>query len=299
MYKKLVVIEPIQLVPSAEEALKAYAQEIIWYDDSPLTITEKINRIGDSDAVLLSYTSTLEGEVIKACPSLKYIGMCCSLYAPESANVDIRTAQACGVQVRGVRDYGDHGVVEYVVSELVRYLHGFGEAMWRDQPEELTGLKIGIVGLGVSGRMVANALQSFGATLSYYSRSRKIEAEEAGIEYRPFHQLLRENEVIISCLNKHVILFDDEAFQALGHHKILFNTSIGPSHQVEALEKWLKHDRNAFFCDSKGALGEARLLDYQTVHCMNVSSGRTRQAMARLSEKVLKNIEESLVGDQI
>ena len=31
--------------------------------------------------------------------------------------------------------------------------------MLRDEPVEITGLKVGIVGLGISGRMIADALQ--------------------------------------------------------------------------------------------------------------------------------------------
>lgn len=58
------------------------------------------------------------------CPNLRYIGMCCSLYEEKSANVDIAAAREKGIVVTGVKDYGDEGVVEYVISELVRYLHG-------------------------------------------------------------------------------------------------------------------------------------------------------------------------------
>ena len=71
----------------------------------------------------------------------------------------------------GIRDYGDEGVVEYVVSELVRCLHGFGQESWEQLPREITGLKVGIVGLGKSGGMIADALKFFGADISYYALS--------------------------------------------------------------------------------------------------------------------------------
>ena len=95
------------------------------YPDIPASDDEIIARIGDADAVLLSYTSRINRYVLECCPNVKYIGMCCSLYSPESANVDIRYANERGITVTGIRDYGDEGVVEYVVSELVRCLHGF------------------------------------------------------------------------------------------------------------------------------------------------------------------------------
>lgn len=52
--------------------------------------------------------------------------MCCSLYSEESANVDIAYAREKNIRVLGIRDYGDRGVVEYVLHELTGLLHGFG-----------------------------------------------------------------------------------------------------------------------------------------------------------------------------
>ena len=237
MFRKLVAIEPLNLVPAAKEKLRQYAETVTLYEDLPQDDSEIIRRIGDADAVLLSYTSRIEKPVIEACPALRYIGMCCSLYSEQSANVDIRSARERGVVVTGVRDYGDQGVVEYVISELVRYLHGFGVKRWQQQPVELTGLRVGIVGLGVSGQLIAAALQALGADLYYFSRSRKPDQEARGVKYLPLPQLLPLVDVVCCCLNKNVILLGDQQFEWLGNHKILFNTSIGPSHELSALEK--------------------------------------------------------------
>ena len=178
MFEKLVAIEPVSLIPSAEEELHRYAKEVVLYRDVPASADEMVRRIGDSDAVLLSYTSRMGKEVIAQCPNIRYIGMCCSLYSEESANVDIAYARTRGIQVLGIRDYGDRGVVEYVLHELTGLLHGFGMPMLRDEPVEITGLKVGIVGLGVSGRMIADALQFMGAEISYFARSAKPDAQQ-------------------------------------------------------------------------------------------------------------------------
>ena len=296
MFKKLVAIEPVSLIDSAEQKLHDYAKEVVLFDDIPKDNTEIIHRIGDADAVLLSYTSRIDKEILDACPNIRYIGMCCSLYSEESANVDIRTAREKNIVVYGIRDYGDQGVVEYVVSELIRYLHGFGGKQWQDLPVELTQLKVGIVGLGTSGTLIAEGLQAMGADLYYYSRSRKPEQEARNMNYLPLKELLNTVDVVCTCLNKNVILMNDEQFEWLGNHKIMFNTSIGPSHDVAALAKWLEHGDNEFFCDTAAALGDdtGKLLSSPHVNCMNVSSGRTKQAFVRLSEKVLNNIETFL-----
>ena len=130
MFSKLVAIEPVSLIPSAEKALQNHAKEVILYPDIPQDDDEIVRRIGDADAVLVSYTSNIGRNVMERCPGIRYIGMCCSLYSPESANVDIRYAEERGITVKGIRDYGDEGVVEYVVSELVRCLRGFGQPAW-------------------------------------------------------------------------------------------------------------------------------------------------------------------------
>ena len=176
MFNKLVAIEPVSLIPSAEEALHQYAKEVVLYRDIPASDDQIVQRIGDADAVLLSYTSRMGKNVIERCPNIRYIGMCCSLYSEESANVDIAYARTRGIKVLGIRDYGDRGVVEYVLHELTGILHGFGMPMLLDEPVEITGLKAGIIGLGVSGKMIADALQFMGADIAYYSRTRRTES---------------------------------------------------------------------------------------------------------------------------
>ena len=299
-FKKLVAIEPLNLIASAEKELKQFAESVTTYSNIPASEHEIVTRIGDADAVLLSYTSTLGKQILEQCPNLKYIGMCCSLYSPESANVDIHYAQTRDIVVTGIRDYGDEGVVEYVVSELIRCLHGFGDnpdgsprKPWNDIPREITGLKVGVIGLGKSGGMIARALQFFGAELSHFSRTRKPAMESQGVKYLPLNELLEENEVVITCLNKNTILLHDQEFQHLGNHKILFNTGLSPAWDAKPFAQWLAKD-NLVYCDTIGALGGEEFLKFPNVVCMNVSSGRTSQAFDRLSEKVLTNLTDYL-----
>ena len=296
MFKKLVAIEPVSLIPSAEEKLKDYAETIEMYPDIPGSDDEILRRIGDADAVLVSYTSRINRYVIERCPNVRYIGMCCSLYSEESANVDIACARERGIRVLGIRDYGDRGVVEYVLHELTGLLHGFGMPMLRDEPVEIYGLKVGVVGLGVSGRMIADALSFLGAQISYFARAPKADAEAAGYAFKPLNTLLAESEVVFCCLNKNVLLLQKEQFEALGDGKVLFNTSIGPGFDAAELEKWVARPGNHFFCDTRAAAGQvgADFFDRANVHCVNVSSGRTKQAFVLLSEKVLANIETAL-----
>lgn len=298
MFKKLVAIEPVSLIPSAEKQLESFAEEVVLYQDIPKNDDEIVSRIGDADAVLLSYTSTLGRNALERCPNVKYIGMCCSLYSPETANVDIYYANERGVTVTGIRDYGDEGVVEYVISELVRCLHGFGNnpdgtpaKPWDGVAREITGLKAGIVGLGKSGGMIADALSFFGAEIAYFARSEKEEARAKGYQFLPLGELLAQSEAVFTCLNKNIILLHEKEFEQLGNRKILFNTGLSPAWDEAPFVKWLDGD-NLCYCDTVGALGGEKFLDHPNVRCMKVSVGRTRQAFDRLSEKVLANLSE-------
>ena len=296
MFEKLVAIEPVSLIPSAEQELSRYAKEVVLFEDIPAGNDEIVRRIGDADAVLLSYTSRIDKDVLSRCPNIRYIGMCCSLYSEESANVDIAFARTKGIRVLGIRDYGDRGVVEYVLHELTGLLHGFGLPMLHDEPVEITGLKVGIVGLGVSGKMIADALQFLGADISYYSRTRKPDAEASGMTYKPLAQLLADSEVVFTCLNKNVLLLGKEEFAQLGDHKVLFNTSIGPGFDSAALEDWLTLPGTHFFCDTRAAAGPVgeEFFARENVHCANVSAWRTKQAFVLLSQKVLANLRTAL-----
>lgn len=292
-FNKIVAIEPVSLIPEYEEKLKTLADEVVMYGDIPTDDDVIANRIGDADCVLLSYTSRLTADAMAKCPNIKYVGMCCSLYSPESANVDIRYAEAHGIKVTGIRDYGDEGVVEYVVSELVRCLHGFGQPSWEDMPREITGLKVGVVGLGKSGGMIADAMKFFGAEIAYFARSEKQAAADKGYRFMPLQDLMEWSDVVFCCLNKNTVLLHEEEFRRLGNHKILFNTGLSPAWDEAPFMKWLEED-NLCYCDTLGALGGEQLLAHPHVRCVNVSTGRTSQAFVRLSEKVLANIYEYL-----
>ena len=296
MFKKLVIIEPINMLPMHVEKLNEIANEVIYYKDIPNNDDEIIKRIDDADAVLLSYTSSINKYVLENSKNVKYIGMCCSLYSPESANVDILTANNLGITVKGIRDYGDEGVAEYIIHELVEFLQGYNGFKWDNIAHEITNLKCGVVGLGTSGTLIARALKFFKAEVSYYSRTRKLNLEnEYGFEYKDLNTLCKESEAIFLALNKNVLLLQKEQFDLMKGKKILFNTSIGPGFNVSDLEEWLKDKNHYFFGDTLATIGNNKLWELENTFTINRSAGgKSYQAYVRLGEKVLNNIYEYL-----
>ena len=215
-----------------------------------------------------------------------------SLYSEESANVDIKKAKELGIVVKGVRDYGDEGVAEYIIYQLVSFLQGYNGFYWDNVGHEITNLKCGVIGLGTSGTLIAKTLKFFKADVSYYSRTRKEHLEkELDIKYKDLNTLCKESEAIFLALNKNVFLLDKEQFNLMVGKRILFNTSIGPGFNVEALKEWLKEKNHYFFGDTLLTAGDTSIWELENTFTINRSSGgRTYQAFQRLGDKVIENI---------
>lgn len=295
-FKKLVVLEPIRFDEEAERALYDYAEQVVFFRDIPQTDEEKIARIGDADALLVFYTSRVGENVIAACPNLRYIGMCCSLYTPESANVDISAANARGIAVTGIRKYGDRGVPEFISSELVRLFHGFGGLRYKEEEMELAGTKIGVVGMGDVGSVVAELMLAFEMDVYYFSRTRKPEMEAKGVKYLPFGELLETVDVLTTHLHKNTRIMEAEDFRRFGNGKVLINTTFTPPYPLEALEAWLREPGNFYIVDSAVSIGgpEGRIFSLPNVICPNMIAGQSTRSGVLLRQKVLENIKAYL-----
>lgn len=292
MFNKIVIIEPINILEHQKNQIYNFGKEVIFYNSLPKSDEEIIERINDADCVLLSYTTSLNSYVISKCPNIKYIGMCCSLYSKESANVDIDYCEKHNIQVLGVRDYGDNGVIEYIIHELVEFLQGYKTLKWDSLPKEITNLKCGVIGLGTSGTMIARALKFFGADVSYFSRTRKEHLEnEIGIKYLSLNEICNSQDAIFLALNKNVFLLQEEQFKLMTGKRILFNTSIGPGFDPIALKDWLKDQNHFFFGDTLNTAGDLSIWELDNAFTINRSSGGyTYQAFERLGQKVINNI---------
>ena len=162
-FEQVVCVDQTGLTAQGLEELQRLSRrQIIQFADRPTSDSELITRLSSADCVLVSWNTHIGADVLRALPRLRYVGMCCSLYDERSANVDIPTARELGIAVRGIRDYGDEGVVEFIFGQLIYLLKGLGAHQWKEEPEELFGKKLGILGFGTTGQMVARTAQHFG-----------------------------------------------------------------------------------------------------------------------------------------
>ncbi len=300
MFKQIVIVDYTGLQGFALNQLQTLSEQtIIAYNDIPKNNTEIINRIKDADCVFVSWNTPVDAEVLSQCNNLKYIGMCCSLIDFDSANVDVHYAIKKGITVKGIRDYGDEGVGEFIVSELIQLLKGLRKHRWKSEPVELTNKKIGIIGMGTTGLLTAHRLQAFGAQLYYYSRTPKAIAEQQGINYLPLNELLQSCEIISFHLPRHTKVLDSEHFKLLGNGKILINTSLGLTFEKEDFIQWLNINGNYAIFDVCAFGGHKdELSRYDNILYTESTSGWTMEAKERLSNKVLENVEKYIISQK-
>ena len=80
-FKKIVAIDPCGLTPEIVEKVgELSVAPVKLYPDIPASDEEIIERIADADCVLVSWQTKVNENVLRSAPSVKYVGMCCSLY---------------------------------------------------------------------------------------------------------------------------------------------------------------------------------------------------------------------------
>ncbi len=292
-FNKIVCVDNTKLNDKALAELEKFSDEVKVYTGYPETREKVVERIGDAEAILVSWHTQIDENIIQNCPNLKYIGMACSLYDDESANVAVKFARNRDITVKGIKDYGDPGVAEFIISELIQVLNGYKGKQWQEMPRELTDLKIGIVGLGVTGQLLAKCLLPFGTDLYYFSRTRKPEWEEKGVKYLKLNELLSTCEVFSFHLPKNTELVGKNEFEIISGGKILINTSLGLPFNQEAFQQWINQKGNFAIFDGDGKKElSAEIENLENVVSIPASAGWSSQTLQRLSEKVVANVKE-------
>lgn len=299
-FSQIAIIDDCGLTPDELGQIGALSKKtLIVHHNSPQNSDEILSRTGKSDAILVSWKTPLDAATISEMENVRYIGMCCSLYSAAASNVNIAAATAKGITVKGVRDYGDEGTVEFIFAQLIGLMKGFGQYQWHSTLQELKGKSMGIVGMGTLGKMVADTALHFGMQVYYNSRTPKPQLPENKYRFLSLESLVKECDVISTHVPKHMLVMTDALFALKKKHSIFVNTSLGPTYDKDALLRWLEHDPSSFaIFDAEGSgpfLEELK----NTRNCIVYpkSSGSTIEAKKRLSQKVLQNIHLFFSGD--
>lgn len=177
--------------------------ELKLYDNS--TPEQARERVKDIDVLLINKV-LVDRELIDSAPNLKLI--CIS--ATGVNNIDVEYAASKGIPVRNVAGYSTDSVVQSTFMHILSLTGGapyfdnsvksgdysrsgmFTDPKWNWR--ELSGKRIGIIGLGNIGRKVATIAEAFGMEVCYFSTSGTGHCQD--YPSLPLDQVLAESDII-------------------------------------------------------------------------------------------------------
>jgi glycerate dehydrogenase len=181
--------------------------EVKVYDRTSLTDNrEIISRIGNAEAVIVNKTP-VNAEAIKACPSIRYIGVLATGYNI----VDVAAARAGGIPVCNIPTYGTAAVGQFAIALLLEICHHAGhhdkavhDGRWEHNPDwcfwdypliELADKTMGIIGFGRIGQTTGTIARALGMKVLAFDQYPN-ESGKSIARYVPLDQLLAQSDVI-------------------------------------------------------------------------------------------------------
>ena len=185
------------------EALRSLGECAIFDRTPPTRVTE---RAWGAEAVLTNKTPITK-PTIDALPALRYIGVLATGYNI----VDVGAARERSITVTNVPAYGTMSVAQVVFAHLLNLTHGMAhhtsavrEGRWSSHPDfsfwdapliELSGLTMGIVGLGRIGSAVARIAVALGMQVIAADPSAAPDTPD-GVTIVPLDDLFRRSDVV-------------------------------------------------------------------------------------------------------
>lgn len=182
---KIVVLDGYSMNPGdlSWEALEALGECTVYDRTAP---NEVLERSKDAE-VLLTNKTEITSEIIAALPQLKYIGVLATGYNV----IDIKVAREKNIVVTNVPSYSTHSVAQMVFAHILNIVQQVKyhsdevkKGRWANNQDfcffdtpltELTGLNIGIIGLGHTGAATARVALGFGMNVYAYTSKSQLQ----------------------------------------------------------------------------------------------------------------------------
>ncbi|MDR0972710.1 MAG: D-2-hydroxyacid dehydrogenase [Prevotellaceae bacterium] len=220
--------------------------ECVIYDRTPSE--DVLARAADAE-ILLTNKTEITAAHMAALPALRYVGVLATGYNV----VDIAAARERGIVVTNIPAYSTTSVAQMVFAHILNITMQVGyhselvrAGKWTTCEDfsfaatpllELTGRKLGIVGLGATGFMTARIALSFGMKVWAYTSKLRLQLPPE-IKKMELDQLFRECDIV----SLHCPLTDDtrelvnaERLALMKPTAILINTSRGGVVDEQAL----------------------------------------------------------------
>ena len=201
----------------------------------------QIERAKDADVIMIA-NMPLSGEVISACPNLKYIDVAFT----GVDHVDLEAAKAKGVKVSNAAGYSNEAVSELVLCMMLALLRNVPQVEARCRAGqtkdglvgvELMGRTVGIVGVGAIGTRTAELCHAFGCKT--LGNKRHVRGNEPDyIEFVSLEELLSRSDIVsLHCpLNEDSRgMINKDTIAKMKPGALLINAARGPVVDSQAL----------------------------------------------------------------
>ena len=245
-----------RLIKSSEEyALKIFNVKLNE-EDKLLTQDELIKKSEDCDGILSSITDRLDSNTIsKLSKKVKII----SNFAVGFGNIDVGAAKKRNIVVTNTPDVLTDATAEIAIFVLLGAARRAKEGIeWANKKnwkwsadfligKQLTGSRIGILGMGRIGRTVADIARSFGMKIHYHNRSRlDKKLEKDAIYHKSIESLLSISDFFsINCPatkeTKHII--NEKSLKYFPDGAVISNSARGDMIDDNAMVKALKNGK--------------------------------------------------------
>ena len=304
--KKILITR--RLIKSSEEyALKIFNTKLND-KDKILTKDQLISESEDCDGILSSITDKFDKDIIhKLSKKIKII----SNFAVGFGNIDVHAAKERNIVVTNTPDVLTDATAEIAILILLGAARRAKEGIewakkqnWKWSADflvgkQLTGARLGILGMGRIGRAVADKAKAFGMKIHYHNRSRLDKSLEKGaIYHKSLESLLSVSDFFsINCPatkeTKHII--NKKTIKHFPDGAIISNSARGDMIDDDAVVEALKNGK-IFSLGLDVYNGEPKIHpEYLTLPNVFVlphlgsATIKTRKEMADLA---VKNIEE-------
>ena len=244
--KKILITR--RLLRSCEDKAKELFDANFNLNDELYSQKKLIEMSIGSDGILSALTDKLDAETINQLPeSVKII----SNFAVGFGNIDLEAAKKRGIAVTNTPDVLTDATAEIGVLLILgacrRASEGIEKAreggwVWSADMligKQLTGTRLGILGMGRIGQKIAKIAKSLGMIIHYHNRSKLSEEKEQGATYHDnLNDLMKVSDVLSVCCpaSKETInLINKDTLELLPKGAVVTNVARGDIIEDEAL----------------------------------------------------------------
>ncbi len=244
--KKILITR--RLLRSCEDKAKELFDANFNLNDELYSQKKLIEMSAGCDGILSALTDKLDAETINQLPdSVKII----SNFAVGFGNIDLEAAKKRGIAVTNTPDVLTDATAEIGVLLILgacrRASEGIEKAreggwVWSADMligKQLTGTRLGILGMGRIGQKIAKISKSLGMIIHYHNRSKLSEEKEQGATYHDnLNDLMKVSDVLSVCCpaSKETInLINKDTLELLPKGAVVTNVARGDIIEDEAL----------------------------------------------------------------